>query len=213
MEKVGNAVLGQWGCCQVLRRHHFHQTSCPLAQGQNGAPPGWGCCLLHGSGLWKGGCACHNQQKRARNPSSSVDAGGAEEEAIPHVTQQEMKSAGKGPRHCSQGGWRGSSDRPASSRHRPQAVPGHGAGFLLLSFPQELWDTCPVSWHPVCCGDTARLQSSSYWGTSNALGEASVCLQALCVCSLGQQLPARTLVLAFMSFIRSVSFQRVVRPQ
>lgn len=52
-----------------------------------------------------------------------------------------------------------------------------------------------------------NLHSQSCLGTGNAQGKI------LPVCLLSQQLPASSLVLPSMSFIRSASFQRVARPQ
>lgn len=56
-------------------------------------------------------------------------------------------------------------------------------------------------------GARGSLQSQSCLGTGDAPGKV------LPVCLLSQQLPARSLLLPSMSFIRSASFQRVVRPQ
>lgn len=60
---------------------------------------------------------------------------------------------------------------------------------------------------------TASPQSPSCRGAGDVLGETPVSPSRLPVCSLSQQLPASSLALSFMSFIRSVRFQRVVKPQ
>ena len=188
------------------------------------SPPGCGRPSLHGSGLGGPGYALRNQQKRTRNPSSSADAGGGEEEAIPHVTRQEMESAGKGPGHCrcrhrSQHGWRGPGS-PASSR--PSASCPRVPGEVPSPFSRELASAAGSRRVGGVGPDSSAVRGAAQAGPRGTGqpaeqkrctgGDSSFPLAAACAFTR-RQLPARSLALSFMSFIRSISFQRVVRPQ